>query len=141
MGALPLETYTWADTGYQPLVFSHDWQVALLNWEPPFDLDRLGEIERHNHTDEVFVLVKGSALLFAISEDGQMRIADMQPGVVHNVTKGSWHGLVATRDVQIIIIENRDTHLHDNEFRFLSSSERQLVFEKLPTWVKNLSEN
>ena len=26
-----LEVYTWAEAGYRPLVFSHDWQVALLN--------------------------------------------------------------------------------------------------------------
>ena len=50
-----LETYEWSGAGFEPLVFSENWQAALLNWEPLFDRKNLDEIERHNHTDEVFV--------------------------------------------------------------------------------------
>jgi len=35
------------EEGYKPLVFSADWQVAHLNWEPLFDLENAGEIERN----------------------------------------------------------------------------------------------
>jgi hypothetical protein len=56
-----LEVYEWSEDGYKPLVFSHDWQAAILNWEPIFDLEKIGEVERHNQTDEVFVLTKGKA--------------------------------------------------------------------------------
>ena len=35
-----LEVHEWNEDGYQPLVFSHDWQVAILNWEPIFDLEK-----------------------------------------------------------------------------------------------------
>ena len=62
-----LEIYSWDQMGYRPLVFSHDWQVALLNWEPIFDLEKAGQVERHIHTDEVFVLMKDKAVLFCIT--------------------------------------------------------------------------
>ncbi len=129
-----LQVYEWNAEGYQPLVFHHDWMVALLNWEPAFDLDKLGEIERHNETDEVFVLQKGHALLITIDEQG-MQLADMTPGVLYNVRQGVWHGLLATRDARWVIVETRDTHLHDCEFRTLRPEEQDLVRAGLPAWL------
>lgn len=130
-----LKIHEWNEAGYQPLVFSHDWQVALLNWEPIFDLEKLGEVECHNQTDEVFVLVKGKAVLFTIDEQG-MQIEEMKPGVIYNVCKGVWHNLTSTRDASWIIVENHDTHLHDCEFRPLSAEELNHLKSNLPIWVK-----
>lgn len=129
-----LTNHEWSDQGYQPLVFSHDWQVALLNWEPQFDLQSLGEIERHNNTDEVFVLLHGRGLLF-VAGDGEVVVQDMVPGVIYNVRKGAWHNLLSTRDASWIIVENRDTHVHDCEFRQLSQREREQLFANLPEWL------
>jgi hypothetical protein len=130
-----LEIHQWEQQGYQPLVFSHDWQVALLNWEPIFDLDNSGEIERHNQTDEVFVLVKGKAILFTITSDGEMNVEEMFPNAIFNVIKGSWHNLISTRESTWIIVENRDTHLGDTEFRQLTDSEKTYLYSQLPEWV------
>jgi hypothetical protein len=129
-----LEIFRWSEPGYQPLVFSQDWQVALLNWEPAFDLPNIGEIERHNQTDEVFILIRGRAVLFTIT-DTAMQAADMQPGAIYNVLRGSWHNLISTRDAAWIIVENRDTHLHDCEFRRLSESEQLILLAGLPAWA------
>ncbi len=130
-----LEVYEWSEDGYKPLVFSHDWQAAILNWEPIFDLEKIGEVERHNQTDEVFVLTKGRAVLFTIDEQG-MQIEEMKIGVIYNVLKDVWHNLTSTRDASWIIVENRDTHLHDCEFRQLSAEELARLEAKLPTWAK-----
>ena len=119
-----------------PLVFSHDWQVALLNWEPIFDLDNAGEIERHNQTDEVFVLVKGQAVLFTITADGEMNVVEMRPNVVYNGLQGCWHNLISTRDATWIIVENRDTHLTDGEFRRLAEDEMASLQRQLPEWAR-----
>lgn len=130
-----MEVHQWEGEGYQPLVFFDGWQVALLNWEPVFDLENLGEIERHNQTDEVFVLVKGNAALFTIDAEGNMRVEDMLPNVIYIVTQGSWHNLNSTRDAKWIIVENRDTHLGDTEFRQLMDDERTLLLSLLPDWA------
>jgi len=131
-----LEIYSWDQTGYRPLVFSHDWQVALLNWEPIFDLEKAGQIERHIHTDEVFVLVKGKAVLFCITSDGEMQVENMLPNVIYNVTRATWHNLLSSRDATWIIVENRDTHLSDAEYRQLSGREKSFLISCLPEWIK-----
>lgn len=112
----------WEGTGYQPLVLAKDWQVALLNWEPVFDLENAGEIERHQLTDEVFVLYQGQAILFTAAPEG-LQVIEMQPGVVYNVRAGTWHNLLATRDASWVIVENRDTHIHDTEIRRMTPDE------------------
>lgn len=131
-----LKIFNWTGQGYQPLVFSHDWQVALLNWEPIFDLNKVGEIERHNQTDEVFVLVKGRAVLFTIGADG-LQAEDMQAGFVYNVMQGSWHNLISTRDASWVIVENCDTHLRDTELRQLTPTELNELKTRLPDWLKS----
>lgn len=135
MTARGLEVHEWNEDGYKPLVLSHDWQAAILNWEPIFDLEKVGEVERHNLTDEVFVLTKGKAVLFTIDEHG-MQIEEMKLGVIYNVLKGVWHNLTSTRDASWIIVENRDTHLHDCEYRPLSAEELTHLRANLPVWKK-----
>jgi uncharacterized protein YjlB len=130
-----LETYTFSEAGYMPLVFSGSWQVALLNWEPVFNLSNAGEIERHNLTDEVFVLWRGQALIF--TSDGQhLQAQEMHSGVVYNVPAGAWHNLLASRDASWIIVENRDTHLNDTELRQMSRPEWAQLLSSLPDWLK-----
>jgi len=134
-----LEVFRWEGEGYQPLVFFQDWQVALLNWEPVFDLHHLGEIERHNDTDEVFVLLRGSALLFTLMEDGQMQAEDMQLGVLYNVPAGVWHNLLSSRDAAWVIVEKRDTHVNDVEFRQLTQEEKVRLHLCIPKWLEKSS--
>jgi hypothetical protein len=129
-----IEIFDWQGEGYQPLLFSHDWQVARLNWEPLLASDRLGEIERHVQTDEVFVLLAGRALLFVVDPTGAFQAVMMQSGVTYNVTRGSWHNLVANRDASIIIVENRNTHITDTEIRQMTADEIVLVRQHLTGW-------
>ena len=129
-----LQIHEWYQEGYQPLLFHHDWMVALLNWEPLFDLAKLGEIERHNHTDEVFVLLQGTAFIFTIDEQG-MQTEEMLLGVIYNVRQGTWHGLISTHDARWVIVENRDTHLNDCEFRRLGAAEQEQILANLPAWA------
>jgi mannose-6-phosphate isomerase-like protein (cupin superfamily) len=130
----PVEVHRWVEEGYSPLVFHRDWQVALLNWEPIFDSANLREIERHRQTDEVFVLWRGRALLFTANEAG-IGLREMEPGVLYNVTQGTWHNLVATRDASFIIVETRDTHLHDTEIRPMTDGELAQLRAGLPPWA------
>lgn len=136
MGTLQdaVEAHTWAGEGYQPLVFSAGWMVALLNWEPLFDPAHLREIERHVQTDEVFILLRGRAVLFVATDQG-LELLEMLPGALYNVRQGTWHNLVATRDAAWAIVEGRDTHLHDTEVRPLSTAELAQLRTLLAEWM------
>ena len=130
-----LEIYEWSGEGFQPLVFTKNWQAALLNWEPLFERAHLNEIERHHHTDEVFVLLKGRAVIFTCAEDARLKAVEMEMGKIYNVPAGVWHNLVATRDASFLIVENRDTHLHDTEIRPIADEQLEALDAQLPGWA------
>jgi mannose-6-phosphate isomerase-like protein (cupin superfamily) len=130
-----VEVYQWTEQGYRPLVFSDGWMVALLNWEPIMDLEKATEIERHKETDEVFILLRGRAAMYVTTTAEGMQVFDMQPGLIYNVRKSTWHNLIATHDVAFLIVENRDTHLRDVETRDLSPSEMDALEKNLPSYL------
>lgn len=120
-----VEIKAWNRPGYQPLVFSDGWQVALLNYERGFDLANLEVVERHKRSDEAFVLIRGEASL-VVGEGAEgverLELVEMEKGAVYSVIKGVWHNLLASHDASWIIVEDRDTHLHDVEYHELSAA-------------------
>ena len=64
-----------------------------------------------------------------------VELLEMTPGALFNVTRGTWHNLVATRDAAWVIVEKRDTHLQDTEIRPLSTVELAQLQALLPKWV------
>jgi hypothetical protein len=76
-------------------------------------------------------------LLFVVDPTGVFQAVMMQSGVTYNVTSGSWHNLVASRDASLIIVENRNTHLHDTEIRQMTADEMALVRQHLSDWAKD----
>lgn len=138
MAAHRVEQLTYTAADFQPVVESAGWLVALMNWSPRFDLSGWGVLERHPGTDEVFVLLKGRALLLAHGDAG-LEWLEMTPGVVYNVTAGTWHNVLGTRDVQWLIVESRpDPALSAEEitqFRELSRAERDGLLAAFPAWL------
>jgi hypothetical protein len=130
-----LVSYNWQEPGYKPLIFSHDWQVALLNWEPPMRFGKVSEIERHVNSDEVFILIRGRAMLFVKPEGESLQSHDMEPGRIYNVLAAVWHTLVASEDAVFVIVENRDTHINDTEIRKLTVEELSTLYQQIPAWV------
>lgn len=129
-----VEVLSWKGQGFHPLVESESWIVALMNWEQRFDLTGIGDIERHNETDEVFVLVNGKSVLFIISEDGPW-VFDMEPGVIYNVTKGTWHSVIGNKNTTWLIVESRSTSHTITEHRKLSEGEIDSLKEQYPSWL------
>jgi mannose-6-phosphate isomerase-like protein (cupin superfamily) len=129
-----LQIHKWDQEAYAPLVFSAGWQTAILNWEPGAEVDAIYRVERHNFTDEVFILWRGSGAL-VIAEPTGIRVVDAFPGVVYNVTIGTWHTVIGSRDSSWIIVENKDTHLHDTEYRDMSAEELNSFLNQLPAWA------
>lgn len=130
-----IETHKWDGEGFQPLVEYGAWLVALMNWEQRFDPTAIGRVERHNETDEVFVLLQGRSVLYIV-DDQSINSVDMQPGVLYNVPAGTWHNVVGTRDVKWLIVENNNTSYDNTEFRQLYTREMDDLLARLPQWAK-----
>jgi len=107
-----LETHEYQDQGYQRLINSPLWRVALMNYTPDLLPDQITEFQRHDETDEVFVLLQGHCILF-LGEGGdevtRIFAQNMLPFTLYNIKKSVWHSHIASPDAKVLIIENADT--------------------------------
>ena len=104
--------------GYKPAVKFEAWRVAYLRYSDAFD--KIMKLERHNETDEVFVLLEGQATLYAWDEKGAMQALKMEDCKVYNVPRGTWHHIVVSRDATVLVVENSNTVKENTERRELT---------------------
>jgi hypothetical protein len=128
-----LEIHQSYRSGFQPLVDSSTWRVGLLSYAPDFVADRIVEFQRHNDSDELFVLLAGECILFlGEGEDAVTRILaqKMEPFKFYNIKQRAWHGHVLSPDARIIIVENRDTSRANSPRLILTPEQRAEVIEQ-----------
>ena len=111
-----LEIHRHTEPAYRPLVDYQSWRVAVLNYTEDLEADRLINMQRHDETDEVFVLLRGRCILFlgdGRDEAGAIVPVDLAPLTVYNVKRGVWHTHTLSEDASVLVVENRDT-THEN---------------------------
>ncbi|MFZ5822234.1 MAG: hypothetical protein ACOYYJ_20280 [Chloroflexota bacterium] len=124
-----LEIHDYDGPGYLPLVDYGAWRVALMNYTPELVPEKIGRVQRHDETDEVFVLLSGRCILFLLDEAGRIFAEDMQPYRLYNVRRGAWHSHTFSPDAKVLIVENCDTTEANSPFVDLSSTQRLQVQE------------
>ncbi|MDX9991650.1 MAG: hypothetical protein RBS68_06315 [Anaerolineales bacterium] len=136
-----LEMHEYLGGGYMPLIDFNCWRVAALRYSDELQPDRIGYFERHNETDEVFVLLQGQAVLFM--GKGDETVTEMLPqvmknGVFYNVKRGAWHTVALSRDATILLVENRDTIRENSSYFDLLPEQShflvETVAEEIPEW-------
>lgn len=125
-----LEIHQHEGDGYNPLVDFAGWRVAILNFSPDLLPENLTRMQRHNETDEVFVLLQGRCILFV--GEGQESITrihaeDLQPGKIYNVKQAVWHTHALSPDAKVLVVENRDTTYDNSPFASLSAEQHQTL--------------
>lgn len=136
-----LEIHEYLGEGYKPLIDFNCWRVAVLRYLDELQPDRISYFERHNETDEVFVLLQGQAVLFMGQGDETVEEVFpqvMQNGVLYNVKRGVWHTVALSRDATILLVENRDTTNENSRYFTLPPEQRRFLVEtaarKIPDW-------
>ena len=117
---------------YRRLVNNAKWTLASLNWAPRFDESHVCELEKHNLTDETFVLLNGKATLL-VGEKGDR--VEMEPLKYYNVRAGIWHHIVVSEDARVLVAENANTSKDNTEYLSLATGE---VFRKYPEFEEVL---
>jgi mannose-6-phosphate isomerase-like protein (cupin superfamily) len=107
-----IEEFSYTDEGWKVLMESGEWKIGMLRYNERFG--RFSELEKHNLTDEAFVLLAGSATLYTDSE--QM---NMKPLTVYNIPKGVWHHIVVSEDASVLVVENSNTSKENTEKKYL----------------------
>lgn len=127
-----LEIHEFTGIGYKPLIDFGAWRVAMLRYIDELIPDQIERVERHNETDEVFVLLAGQALLFIGQGDDQLEALEplrMQPLKQYNVRRGAWHVAILSRDASILLVENQDTGKTNTDYFPLNAEYRRLLVE------------
>jgi len=98
--------------GYQPCIDYGEWRVAFLSHISELDAERIDSMERHNQTDEVFLLLEGRCILL-LGEGNPgietIHALDMIPNTLYNIKKGVYHTHTLSKDALVLIVENKDT--------------------------------
>lgn len=125
-----LEVREHSDPGYLPLVDFEAWRVAVLNFAEELRPEKITRMQRHNETDEVFVLLKGRAILFVGEGDEQVTEIHgqlLEPYRIYNVKKAVWHHHTLSEDGMVLVVENRDTTYDNSPFCELTPSQHQKI--------------
>lgn len=122
-----IEITDFPKTDYEPLVDYQGWRVAVLAYCENTTLEKIKTMQKHDETDEVFVLIRGNCTLITAGNaeaPGEISIEQMQPYKVYNMKKGFWHNHILDEEGIVVIVENQDTC--DDNSPILPLNETQL---------------
>ena len=97
--------------------------MAQLNYIESQHLNNIDKIEVHRQTDEVFMLLKGKAVLITAeitNSDLNFSIDLMQPHITYNIPQNVWHNIAMEEGSEVLIVEKSNTHLNDVEYLTLN---------------------
>jgi len=125
-----VEIHNCEGTGYKPLIDYDKWRVAILRYSDELLPGRIITMQRHNETDEVFVLLEGRCILFIGEVNDTITSItgiDLEPQKIYNVKRGVWHSHTLSNDASVLIVENRDTTNQNSPKKFLNDDQRQRI--------------
>lgn len=129
-----IEKYKIEGSGYHPFFIREGWQVAQLNADDEQKVENIDRLDIHNHTDEIFILISGRAVLISatvIDNEPIFNLEFMKPGITYNIPGKTWHNIAMQEGCQVIIVEKENTHLHDFEFLELDKEKKYELVEKV----------
>ena len=95
------------------------WKVGIKNWKPANDISGTTCLERHNTTDELFVLLDGRCTLLYADDDNGTAVnigkVEMEPMKVYKIPATLWHNTVTQPGAKLILIENNPTDMTNSD--------------------------
>ncbi|MFI3214507.1 MAG: hypothetical protein R3Y24_14405 [Eubacteriales bacterium] len=112
MQDLGMDIIPFQEEGYKPLVDFESWRVAVLKFCDDLRIENVKTMQKHNETDEVFVLLQGSCTLFLAGMEEKpstITAVKMEPHKIYNIKKGVWHNHIMDEGSEVLIVENQNT--------------------------------
>lgn len=94
-------------SGFCRLFKSDGWQIATITYDKGYSKEGFDHMKKHLTTDEVFVLIKGSAILHTF-DNNTLVTTNIEIGKIYCVYKNTWHYLEVSHDALIAVAENSD---------------------------------
>ena len=100
--------------GFSPVFKSDSWQIACITYSEGYSKEGFNHFKRHLTTDEVFVLLKGTAVMH-IYENGTIKDETLPKDKLYCVLKNTWHYLEVSEDALLVVAENADLKPNQTE--------------------------
>jgi len=124
---MEIQRFEYKDAGLIRVYENEKWMVGIKNWKPANDIANIDCLERHNESDELFVLLAGKCtLLFANEKAGgglDIKAVAMEPMKVYNIPKTLWHNTVTMKDTKLILVEDSATGSKNSEVLTLNAAQ------------------
>ena len=104
--------YEYEGKGLTRVFENEKWMVGIKNWKPENDISGIDCLERHNETNELFILLNGSCTLLFANETADGLViskVDMEPMKVYDIPPSLWHNTVTKADTKLALIEDSST--------------------------------
>lgn len=93
--------------GFEIIAKNPDFKCAFITASEQYKFGKIRILKRHNDTDEVFVLLSGSAVLFTRDDsDKKAQITPLLQKTAYRVTSGTWHHLAVSADAVVFVAES-----------------------------------
>ena len=109
--------------GFDAVVKNECFKCAFITHSPAYSFGEVREMKRHNETDEIFVLLCGSAVML-ICENGEFSEVALLPNTAYNVHAKTWHYLAVSEDALVFVTERADTDSSNSEIISLETARR-----------------
>lgn len=123
---MQIENYEFSGEGMKRVFENEKWTVGIKNWKPANDITGIDCLERHNKTDELFVLLSGSCTLIYANETSTglcIESVKMEPMKVYNIPATLWHNTITEKDTKMILIEDSNTSMENSDIYTLNVDE------------------
>ena len=125
-----IDVTSYQGEGYLPMIDFDAWRVAILRYCEELEVENLTTMQKHNETDEVFVLLAGNCTLFTGGKGDSVHDIDaiaMKPLELYNVKQGVWHTHTLDKAATVLIVENKDTSDSNSPKDMLTVSQLELI--------------
>ncbi len=120
-----LEIRQYTGEGYRPLIDFEKWRVAILRDIDELLPENITKMQRHDETDEVFVLLEGGCILFLGDQQiTQIHAQELEPLKLYNVKRSCWHTHTLSAGTTVLIVENRNTNDQNSPEIALNADQR-----------------
>lgn len=103
-----IEKYKFSGEDFKVMMQYENWKIGFLRYSKRFS--EFKQLERHNETDEAFVLLTGDAVLYTKDE-----ACEMEKCTLYNIPKGIWHHITVSADATVMVVENTNTGKDNTE--------------------------
>lgn len=122
--------YEFSGEGMKRVFENEKWTVGIKNWKPANDVTGVDCLERHNLTDELFVLLEGSCTLIYANETEkglEFGAVKMEKDKVYNIPATLWHNTITRKDTKMILIEDSNTSMENSDILKLDAGQIEKV--------------